>query len=271
MIKINLLPKTLNEKAALRNTAIIFGVVLLTLVVGGVGYSIRLQGQVEKMQADATAAEQYEARVKAIQDQTAQLLASVKPIQDKLDFINNVLKHNLEYSQLYEKVARWTYEKAVLDSVQSDGTTVTLRGRVKSLDDLGRYLLNMYCATGLFSEVRITQAAGFGSKSEGTDSGGTSPFMGREISGSHATQAGIEAITSSITKKVPGQATWINFTVVCKLLKPISPPTPPGGAAPTQDGAPAPGAPPPPSPEGPMDAQSGPPRTPDGDINPMGG
>jgi Tfp pilus assembly protein PilN len=269
MIKINLLPKTLNEKLALRNTAILFGVVLLVLVTGGVGYSFRLQGQVQKMEADATAAEQYEARVKAIQDQTAQLLASVQPIQAKLDFINNVLKYNLEYPKLYEQVARWTYEKAVLDSLQSDGSIVTLKGRVKSLDDLGRYLLNMYFATDLYTEVRITQAAGFGSKSEGSDTGGPSPFMGREISGSHATQAGIEAITSSMAQKAPGQASWISFTAVCKLKTPISAPAPPGGAAPSPDGAP-----PAPGPEAPMAPQSGPgevQRMPDGDINPMGG
>jgi Tfp pilus assembly protein PilN len=270
MIKINLLPKTLNQKAALRNTAILFGVVLIALIAAGVGYSMKLQGDVDKEKVLAEETIAYEARVKAIQAERDKLKADMAPTLAKLKFINDVLKYNLEYPALYEKVARWTYEKAVLDAVSSDGTNVTVQGRVKNLDDLGRYLLNMYCATDLFTEVRITQASGFGAKGETVNQSAPAGPMGTEISGSHATNAGIEAISASLSKPLPGQGTtWIGFTAVCKLKTPLVAPTPPGGAAPSQPGAPAPAAPMPDS--APPGAPSVPGRMPDGDINPMGG
>ncbi len=266
MIKINLLPKTLNEKAALRNTAILFGAILLALLAAGIGYSLKLQADVERQQALAAETEAYEQRVKAIQDQTAQLLASVGPIQEKLKFINEVLKYNLKYPKLYEDVAKWTYEKTVLDAIQSDGQTVTLQGRVKSLDDLGRYLLNMYAATDLFAEVRITQATGFGSSSEGNVQAPST--VGAQLSGSQATQAGIEAITGSVARQ-PVRNPWITFVAVCKLRDPIVAPVPPGGEGAPQAGGGVPGAPGP-EPMG-MPSDSGVPRTAEGDLNPSGG
>lgn len=241
MIKINLLPKTLAEKALIRNTAILFGVLLLVLIAAGVGYSMKLQRDVEDMEAQAAAAEQLQQQVKAIQDYTTQLKASVQTDREKLDFIRNVLKYNLEFPKLYEKIAMWTYNKVVLTGLESDGQGVTLRARVRTIDDLGRYLLNMYQATDLFTQVQITSATGFAdSGTPGPQPGPSTP--GGQIAGSQASLAGLQAITTGVSR-VPTGPKWIDFVVACKLRTPIVAPTAPGAGQTTGGGPGMPGAP----------------------------
>lgn len=257
MIKINLLPRTINQKAVLRNTAVIFAVLLAFVISAGVAYSMKLRGQVQQMETMAADAEAWETRVKGIQTETENLLSSIKPIQDKLDFINNVLDYNLKYPALYEEVAKWTYQKVVLVGMGCDGTQVTLQARVKSLDDLGRYLLNMYQATGLFTEVAITSIPSFGaSQSAGQFSGmptmpgmpgrpgmpGMAGLGGGEIGGSQAPLAGIEAISTSV-QRMPLESGWIEFTVTCKLKTPIVAPTFAGAGGGAADAQSAPGMP----------------------------
>jgi hypothetical protein len=229
MIKINLLPKGVNQKTVVRNTAILFGAILLFVLVGGTAYHFKLVGDVKQMEVQAEAAEAWEARVKGIQKQTTDMLDAIKPIQAKLDFINAVLDYNLKYPKLYEDAARWTYQKVVLVGMSCDGTTLTLTARVKSLDDLGRYLLNMYRATDLFTEVAISGIPGYGGSQAGgyptAPSGGPGPGdMGGQISGSQANLAGIGAIAGSV-ERMPMAGSWIGFTVTCKLKTPIVAPT----------------------------------------------
>ena len=242
MIKINLLPKSINEKAIVRKIAILMGVLLLLVLGGGMGYSFKLAGDVQREEQLASETEAYEQRVKNIQSQTASIVAETGPIQAKLDFINNVLKYNEEYPKLYEQVSRWIYEKVVLVAISSDGAQVTLQAKVKSLEDLGRFLLNMYQATDVFTEVSVTQANGFAS---GSDTSNAAPVTtGGEISGSQANLAGINAISGSL-QQGPAPGTMMDITIVCRLRTPIVPPAVPAAAgAPGTPGTPgAPGAP----------------------------
>lgn len=153
MIKINLLPRTINEKAIIRNTALAFVVLLIAIVVGGLTYAGNLSKQVAQKEAEAQAVEAWEKRVEGIKKQAQDQLASIKPIKDKLDFINGVLKFNQEYPKLYADVAKWTYANVMYTGLVCDGTQVVITARTKNLDNLGRYLLNMYRATDLFTEL----------------------------------------------------------------------------------------------------------------------
>ncbi len=278
MIKINLLPRTIGQKRIVRNTAILMGCILVLVIAVGVAYGFRLKGEVAREEQLAAETEAWKAKVEGIQKQAQEVRSQTKPIQEKLDFINQVLDYNLEYPKLYEKVARWTYEKVSLSGMQCDGQQVVLRAHVKSLDDLGRYLLNMYRAVDLFTEVAISGIPGYGQV------GGQQPFSmpsmpgpgGGEIGGSMAGLAGIQAIETGVERAAEGvyAASGINFTVTCRLRTPIV--APQFGGAPTEPGAAgmpgmpatggpmtpmgepmspmpmrgAPGEPPPPTPEG---------------------
>ena len=244
MIKINLLPRTINQKLVIRNTAIMLGLLLALVVAGGVAYGFKLKGDVATMEELATQTETWEAKVKNLQQQAQQVTASIKPIQDKLDFINHVLDYNLQYPKLYEQVARWTYDRVSLLSLQCDGQQVMLQAKVKTLDDLGRYLLNMYQASDLFTEVTISEIPGYGESGlqSYNEQMSTPPArMGGRIDGSMAGLAGIQAIEQGVQRAAAGvyAGGWINFTVSCKLKKPVVAPQFGGAAA----GAGAPGQP----------------------------
>lgn len=263
MIKINLLPRTINEKAVIRNTAIAFAVVLIAIVVGGLTYASKLGKDVSDREAAAVTAEQWQKKVEDIQKQASDQKSSVKPIQDKLDFINAVLKFNGVYPKLYSDVAKWTYEKVMYTGMACDGTQLIISARTKNLDYLGRYLLNMYRATDLFTEVTISGVPGYGKDSQsltnagfgGSAAGAALPatpmpsmpsatagpsFTPSGVGGDQSSLAGIGAISDSM-QKVPAQKGWIDFTVICKLKTPIVAPSfAAAGAA--AGGAAAPGA-----------------------------
>ncbi len=259
MIKINLLPRIIDHKRAVRNTALAFALLLVVIIGGGIAYGIKLRGDVAKMEEMAVAAEQWEAKVKGIQQQTQQVRDSIKPIKQKLDFINQVLEYNLAYPKLYEQIARWTYEKITLYSLTCDGKEVKMAARAKSLDDVGRYLLNMYRATDLFTEVTISGIPSYkslqGGKSQLSSSGSfTLPSevfgIGGQIQGSQANLAGLRAIEAGVARTpinlLKGFA--IDFQVTAKLRKPIEEPKFAG-----VEGTTTPGSPGFPSPEmGPM-------------------
>lgn len=247
MIKINLLPKTINEKAAIRNTAILFGVLLVIIIAGGVAFKAKLSNDTQALQAQADAARIIETEVKGLQAQAQTTLTAIQPIKQKLDFINAVLDYNQQYPKLYAQIAKWTYDKVSYSSMQCDGAVVTMAASVKSLDDLGRFLLNMYRATDLFTEVTISGVPGYGAAGSGTTAGGAPPFMpGMQLPGSQAPLAGLGAISSSMVNAPPQSG--IAFTVTCKLKTPIAAPAF-GAAAGATPGAP--GAAPAPMPAGP--------------------
>lgn len=271
MIKINLLPKTINQKRVIRNTAIMFACLLILVIAAGIAYGVKLKGDVADMEQLAAAAEQAKTEVEGIKKRADEITASIAPIKQKVDFINAVLEYNKAYPKLYEEVAKWTYDKVALDSLQCDGTQIQMAARVKTLDDLGRYLLNMYRATDLFTEVTISGIPGYGS---GPGAGGQGPSygpMGGQIGGSMASLAGLQAIESGVDRAgsgVYGGGKWINFTVTCKLKTPIVAPQFAGAgatAAGQQPGAmgPMPAAPGGMAPMGPMG--------PMGPAGPMGG
>ncbi len=225
IIRINLLPKTWNEKAALRNLAIMMGALVLIVALAGFGYNMMLSNDIEKMADLAGRYEQWQSRVQQIQSQTGQFRSMTQPIQAKIDFFDAVEKYNKEYPQLYREVARWTYDKVAYSNLSCDGSSVSMNANCKRLEDVGRYLLNMYRATHLFSEISISNIPGYPTAQEktGEQVPGTSDIGGEQIGGSQASLAGIEAIQTGVEKKGL-EPEGIQFSVNCKLRNPIAAP-----------------------------------------------
>ena len=243
MIKINLLPRKINEKKVVRDTAILFGVLVVAVVLIGVLYTqLFMVPQVQAQEKSATDAETLEAEVVGIEKQVSDWKSTkIPPVQKKLTFIKDVLDYNLKYPRLYEEIAKWTYEKVAYMGMGSNGTEVVMAARTKNLDYLGRYLLNMYRATDLFTEVTISGVPGYPTGGGSFGSGG---FQAPGISGGGGPEAnlsGIGAISTGV-QNAPSDG-YIGFTVTCKLKTPIVAPTFAGAQAAT-DTAGAPGMPP---------------------------
>jgi Tfp pilus assembly protein PilN len=240
MIKINLLPRTINEKKVVKNTAIMFGALVVVVALIGVLYAqLFLVPQVQAEEQLATQTETLEAEVNKIETDTKGVRDKIPPLQNKLTFIKNVLDYNLKYPKLYEDIAKWTYEKVAYMGMGCDGAEVTMAARTKSLDDLGRFLLNMYRATDLFTEVTISGVPGY--PMAGNTGGGSPGMQGMQGAGGGGPQAnlsGIDAISAGVQNAPPDG--YIGFMVKCKLKTPITAPAFAGAqAAPGTPGAPA--------------------------------
>lgn len=269
MMKINLLPRSINERKVVKNVAITFGVLVVAVILIGVLYTQMVMiPKVQSMESEAQRVETLEQVVMGIEKERDGWKGKIPPIKQKLDFIKGVLDYNLKYPRLYEEVAKWTYEKVAYTGLTCDGTQMAMSARAKSLDDLGRFLLNMYRATDLFTEVTISGVPGYGAAGAQPSFGGA-PGMGMEMPGMMpppmpmpgmgmseggplgANMSGMGAITVGAIRTAGPR--YIEFSVNCKLKTPITAPAFAGAAAPGAAGAPvSPGMPGPgPMPGGP--------------------
>lgn len=250
MIKINLLPRTIYEKRIIRNTAILFAVVLVAIIAAGFTYSTKLAANVKDMEQQAAEAKAYKDRVEQIRSSASSARSSIGPIKQKLDFINGVLDYNNKFPELWTEIAKWTCDRVMYTSLQTDGMNVQMQMKVKTLDDLGRYLLNMYRAVDLFGSVTISSLPGYPKTSTGAAGQYGPPSVEQEGGGPEANLAGISAISQGVQQS--SDDGWLDITVSCVLKKPITPPAFAGagaGAAAGAAGSPAgmmpPGAGPP--------------------------
>lgn len=258
MIKINLLPRTINEKKVIKNTAVLFGVLVVMVAMIGVLYTqLFLVPQVQAEEQLATQTEALEQEVLGIEKQVADWKDNkIPPVQKKLTFIKDVLDYNLKYPKLYEEIAKWTYEKVAYMGMGCDGTQVTIAARTKSLDDLGRFLLNMYRATDLFTEVTISGVPGYPTAGRGGGGGYDMQAMPGGGGGPEANLSGIGAISTGV-QNAPADG-YMGFMVNCKLKTPITAPafggaqaapgTPGASSAPVAAPGLSPGQPMPPGP-----------------------
>lgn len=228
MIKINLLPRIVDERAAVRNTAIIFGVVLIAILVGAFTFTSRLKASVEDMERQAADAEAWKARVEQIQQQAAAIKNETAPMKRKVDFVTKVLEYNTRFPELYREIARWTYEKVKLNSLQCDGAQVQMQIQVKTIDDLARYLFNMYRATHLFSSVTISALPGYPRQAAGLQVGAAVPLYEESSEMQASSLAGIGAIAAGM-RRTPGTDQF-DITVNCVLKNPITAPVFEGAA-----------------------------------------
>jgi len=257
MIKINLLPPGIFEARVIKRLIVLFTVILIVIVAGCMYYTSRVNAEKEQYASEAVIAEGLRDKANSLKKMKDDELAKIGPINDKLNFMDEVENFNLKYPKLYKALARYTYHKVIYSqlSVTQDGT-VTISAYAPSLMDAGRYLLNMYRATDLFSSVSISAVPGYPSDGSGTASGatsgttaapspppmlptrnaafGVSPAVGSSgvSSSPGGAMGGMSAIASGIERS-PGKRGGFSFTVTCRLVDPgmVAPPSPDGGAA----------------------------------------
>lgn len=196
MLKINLLPPYIFERRKVRQTAFLFGLIFMVTFGGMVAWwytlgkkEARLKDELVVMKANADQVLQLETTIKAEQ-------AKIPPIKDRMDYFAAIREYNGKFPVLYEELAKYTYERVLYRSIQPSNNSLTIQAHAKSIGDAGRYLLNMYRARHLFSDVRMSAVPGYPNN----------------------------------------LAAGFDFSVTCTLVNPIDPPQPPaslgpGGAA----------------------------------------
>ena len=165
MLKINLLPAYIYERRKVRRTMIAFGMIFLLTVGGVAGWWVMLINRQKALNEDVIAMEANANRVTALEGQIATAKSVIASTQAKTDYIEAVMQYNLESVKLYENLAKYTYSRILYTSVTpSGGRSVAIQAHARTLGDCGRYLLNMYRATSIFSGVTITGVPGWDPK-----------------------------------------------------------------------------------------------------------
>lgn len=256
MIKINLLPPGIFEARAIKRLIVLFAVLVVGIVGGCMYYTSKVNAEKEQYASDAVIAEGLRDKAKNIFDMAKAERGKIQPITEKLTFMDEVLAHNLKYPKLYEELSKFTYHKVIYSqlSVSQDGT-VTIAAYAPSLMDAGRYLLNMYRATHLFSSVGISAVPGYPADGSGSAGGGlaaggmptlagapppmTPTGLGGEVTTPSQGTAfgGMGAIASGLGRSA-ARRSGFNFTVTCTLKDPsiTLAPSAAGGAAPGTPG-----------------------------------
>ncbi|MBO7394406.1 MAG: hypothetical protein J6U98_09465 [Abditibacteriota bacterium] len=171
MIKLNLLPKVVDEKKDIRNMIILFSVLLLAVLAGCFAYIHQLDVNIADMKAKEAEARMRKENVDRIKAEAESWEGKIPPVKAKVDFFDSVMAYTDAYPKLYEEIARWTYNRVQYNAISTPAPdAVVMAAKAKNLDDVGRYLLNMYKATNLFTEVTISGVPGYG-QMEGGDVG----------------------------------------------------------------------------------------------------
>jgi hypothetical protein len=225
MIKINLLPPYVFERQAVQRLMVMFAALLIFIIIAGVAWRTKQGAALADLQTQLAEQQRIAAEVKANQDQANAETAKVGPITEKVKFIDAVLKHNLEAPALYEQLTRFTYEKVRYRSITLSDTQMDIDAYAPSLSDAGRYLLNLYRATDLFSQVTMSAVPGYSA--------------GAAIATPVANKSQV-ARGRGWVAAVPVKG--FDFKVTCTLAKPLSSPSY-SGATSGAPGAPGAGAP----------------------------
>ena len=283
MIKINLLPAYVLEQEKVRKSAALFGVLVAAVIVcmllwyKGLGSAhAELQRQLEEVQAT-------EQQVKAYQAETQTARQESQGIRVKVQFIKDIMEYNKLVPRIYEELARYTYKNILYTKVSVAQAQITIDAYTRSMGDAGKYLLNLYKASDLFTSVSISAVPGYpqavstelvgapGSASQTyTQAAGGLPYAPitgllsnslatAESQQTMAVESPFGFVLPNVNKsKIVRRPAGFTFTVTCTLRKPISPPmygqqagTAAAQGTPGMPGAyGAPGASPMPTPEG---------------------
>jgi Tfp pilus assembly protein PilN len=236
MIKINLLPKTIGLKRLMLVTMIAYGISIVAVAAALVAWNFmvlvpRAVSEEELATATETQQKALQSEVDKLRSETDATISAMVPLKQRLDFIDAILVYNTQYPKVFERVIKWTYDRVELSSMSCGGNTITMNARTKSLEDLGRYMLNIYRATKVFSSVAIGgfSVPGYPGRGAAGGPGVAGARMGAGVGmrqrlgmpGGLSGQGGATANSAD--------ANWINFTVTGTLIEPL-PPRPTFGA-----------------------------------------
>lgn len=200
MIKINLLPPNIFEARAIKRVIILFSVVLIAVIAISLAVTKKVNDAAAVYKQEADAAEILKQQAAQLESQASALRSEIAPIKSKVDFFEAVKSYNLQYPALYEELAKFTYKKIIYSSLQPDGSSLNITAHTPSLKDAGRYLLNMYRASHIFTSVTISGVPGYphtgstASVTGGGPGGGMPPSMPTPTASGFGQQASLSRI-----------------------------------------------------------------------------
>lgn len=161
MLKINLLPPYIYERRKARQAAFLFAILVVAVAAGMVTWIFMLNRKEADLRAQLAIMNERKAQVEALENTIKAEEAKIPPIKDRMDYFNAVMQYNTAYPKLYEELAKYTYERVLYRSIQPTSDSLEISAHARTIGDCGRYLLNIYRARHLFSNVTISSVPGY--------------------------------------------------------------------------------------------------------------
>lgn len=160
-MRINLLPAYVIEQEKVRKFAALAGILVALVILVMLLMHRHYSAKYSDLQIKLAEAEAGQRRVEQLRADAQRAKQETQLKLSKVQYIEAVLQYNEKVPALYEQLAKYTYKNIVYRSVTPSNTQITIEAYARNIGDAGRYLLNMYKATDLFSSVSISAVPGY--------------------------------------------------------------------------------------------------------------
>ncbi len=161
MLRINLLPSYVSQRRLTKRLIAAFAALFILCVLAPLAIYATMVHHLNDVSAQANSAEAGKKITDTRKAQAAAAIASIKPIQDKLDFVTAVQAYNRQQVALYNTLAYASPKSSLIyTDAAYTGSTMNIKAYSPSVDVVGRYLQAMYQEPD-FKTVAVDKVPGY--------------------------------------------------------------------------------------------------------------
>ena len=161
MLRINLLPSYVSQRRLTKRLVVAFAALFILCVLAPLAIYASMVHHLNDVSAQADSAEAGKKITDARKAQAAAAIASIKPIQDKLDFVIAVHAYNRQQVALYNTLADTSPKSSLIYTDASySASTMSIKAYSPSVGVVGRYLQAMYQEPD-FQTVTVDKVPGY--------------------------------------------------------------------------------------------------------------
>ena len=161
MLRINLLPSYVSQRRLTKRLVVAFAALFILCVLAPLAIYASMVHHLNDVSAQADSAEAGKKITDARKAQAAAAIASIKPIQDKLDFVTAVHAYNRQQVALYNTLADTSPKSSLIYTDASySASTMSIKAYSPSVGVVGRYLQAMYQEPD-FQTVAVDKIPGY--------------------------------------------------------------------------------------------------------------
>ena len=161
MLRINLLPSYVSQRRLTKRLVVAFAALFILCVLAPLAIYASMVHHLNDVSAQADSAEAGKKITDARKAQAAAAIASIKPIQDKLDFVTAVHAYNRQQVALYNTLADTSPKSSLIYTDASyTASTMSIKAYSPSVGVVGRYLQAMYQEPD-FQTVAVDKVPGY--------------------------------------------------------------------------------------------------------------
>jgi len=143
-LRINLLPAYFAERRKTQSAIVLASLLFAAALILPLVWFALLKPKVEQREQEANDMEQRAQQVTAYKAETQRIRDQVKPILDKVEFVEGVRFYNGWVQKIYRRAAQYTIKDVEYSAMNVQGNTLTISAYADDASDLGRYLITFF-------------------------------------------------------------------------------------------------------------------------------